>query len=348
MSAAQAPTVTLTALKDLIRAVDARMQGSEQHKQCVRDTYKEERYARVFQDNTYSYEDYPTHSFASGQAKDTLVWQDSRGSGYLPDGPREQVWLDGGDADLFAVTVGPDTRVDDDGDGTDDRLQFDRHVVSARPLPAGAYRFQFNERGAYYVICEGWVFRYEWTVTVTAPDGVLHEAFFDPVTVGTAVKADGTSGVLKPASFTDANNASATLQSLSYEPPTGSGSGTVKVQVDPHTGLAGHRLDFIELDGSVSLSLDVDAATVDTPNKTLSWPVSSQPWEAGDKLMLRIEEEETGITLLNMPTTITQGQSESFTVRASGLSATESYSIRLSMTNGALGFGAGCGLWAGR
>ena len=342
-SGASAETVTLGALKELITAIDARMQGSERHKQCVRDTYEEERLARHFQDNTLSYETYPTHTFASGQAKDAVVWQDSRGVGYLPDGPKAQVWLDGGDSGLFAVTVGPENRFDKDGDGTDDRVRFDRHVVATRPLPAGEYRFQFNERGAYYVICEGWVFRYEWTVTVTAPDGVLHEAFFDPVTVGTAVKADGTSGVLEPASFTDAINASATLQSISYEPPTGSGSATVKVQVDPHTGLAGHRLDFIELDGSVSLSLDVDAATVDTPNKTLSWPVSSQPWEAGDKLMLRIEEEETGITLLNMPTTITQGQSESFTVRASGLSATESYSIRLSMANGALGFGAGCG-----
>ena len=340
-SGASASSITLTALKELITTVDARMQGSERHKECVRDTFLEERLARFFQDNTLSYNTYPTHTFTSGQAKDTVVWQDSRGSGYLPDGPKALVWLDGGDADIFAVTVGPDTRVDDDGDGTDDRLQFDRHVVSERPLPAGAYGFQFNERGAYYVICEGWVFRYEWTVDVTAPGGVLHEAFFDPVTVGTAVKADGTNGVLEPASFTDANDASATLQSLTYEPPTGSGSGTVKLQVDPHTGLAGHRLDFIELDGSVSLSLEVDSATVDAANKTLAWSVASQPWEAGDQLMLRIAEVELGIALFDVPSTLTQGQSHTFAVRASGLSSTESYSIRLSTANGAMGFG-GC------
>ena len=184
----------------------------------------------------------------------------------------------------------------------------------------------------------------EWTVTVTAPSSTLHEAFFDPVAVGTAVKADGTNGVLEPASFTDANNASATLQSLSYEPPTGSGSGTVKLQVDPHTGLVGHRLDFIELDGSVSVSLEVDAATVDAPNKTLSWAVASQPWDDGDKLMLRIAEEETGITLLNLPTTITLGHSDTFTVRASGLSAAESYRVRLSSLNDAVGFASGCGI----
>ena len=43
-----------------------------------------------------------------------------------------------------------------------------------------------------------------------APDGVLHELFFDPVTVGNAVAADGANGVLKPATFTDANGATTT------------------------------------------------------------------------------------------------------------------------------------------
>ena len=116
----------------------------------------------------------------------------------------------------------------------------------------------------------------------------------------------------------------------------------MELQVDPHTGLGGHRLDFIELDGSVSLTLQVDESTVDAPNKTLSWPVSSQPWEDGDKLMLRIAEVELGIALVGMPSTITVGQSEPFTVRASGLSATESYRIRLSRDSSALGFLGSC------
>ncbi len=289
-SGASAPTIALSALKELIATVEARMRGSERHKECVRATYELERRARYKQKPTLSYPTYPTHTLTSGQARGGVIWQDSRGFGYLPDGLKAQLWLDGGDSDLFTVTVGPDRRVDKDGDGTADNVKFDRHVVSTRPLPADVYRFQFNERGAYYVICEGWVFRYEWTVTVTSPPGVLHEAFFDPVTVGTAVKADGSNGVLKPASFTDANSASATLQSLSYEPPAGSGDGTVKLQVDPHTGLVGRSLDFIELDGSVSLSLRVADAAVDAASKTLSWSVASQPWDDGDKLMLRIQK----------------------------------------------------------
>ena len=124
---------------------------------------------------------------------------------------------------------------------------------------------------------------------MTAPSGTLHELFFDPVTVGTTVAADDTNGVLKPASFTDANGASATLSSISYE------AGTVKVRVTPDGALAGQVVDFIELDGTVSLSLDVADAAVDLSTGsgqagTLSWSVSSQPWVDGDLLMVRIRE----------------------------------------------------------
>ncbi len=49
-------------------------------------------------------------------------------------------------------------------------------------------------------------------------------------------------------------------------------------------------MDFIELDGSVPLSLNIDDATIDAANHTLSWTVSEQPWHDGDKLMLRIRE----------------------------------------------------------
>ena len=53
------------------------------------------------------------------------------------------------------------------------------------------------------------------------------------------------------------------LRPLPYLPPCHRreriewASDTVKVKVSPHTELAGHKLDFIELDGSVSLSLQV-------------------------------------------------------------------------------------------
>ena len=49
-------------------------------------------------------------------------------------------------------------------------------------------------------------------------------------------------------------------------------------------------LDFIALDGSISLSLNADDATLDPDNNTLTWSVSDQPWHPGDKLMLRISQ----------------------------------------------------------
>ena len=67
-------------------------------------------------------------------------------------------------------------------------------------------------------------------------------------------------------------------------------SGTVKLQVNPPTGLTDQEVNFIALDGSVPLSLQVANATVDAANRTLSWPVGSQPWQSGDLLMLRIRE----------------------------------------------------------
>ena len=196
---------------------------------------------------------------------------------------RLAVWLEGKDADLFSVEFGDKVPSDFSGaDGNRDLFEFAYRVVSARPLPAGTYTTDYNHRDAHFVPCEGYTYRYDWTITVESPEGTLHEAFFDPVTDGTAVAADGTNGVLKSATFTDGDGASATIERIAWE------SGTVKLEVSPHTSLSGHVLDFIELDGTVSLSLNADQATVDAANDTLSWSVGSQPWDDGDELMLRV------------------------------------------------------------
>ena len=181
---------------------------------------------------------------------------------------------DGGDASLFSVAS----------------PSLDYRVTTTRPLPGWLTAdFHFNHRGPYFSRCDGDTTRYEWTVTVNAPEGTLHEAFFDPVTDGTAVAADDSNGVLKPAAFTDANGASATLERIAWEPGTGE-SGTVKLQVNPPTGLTDQEVNFIALDGSIILSLQVANATVDAANRTLSWAVGSQPWQSGDLLMLRIRK----------------------------------------------------------
>ena len=168
------------------------------------------------------------------------------------------------------------------------RAQWPGEALTGRPLPAGVYRFYWVYLRPKAVICnaipEDESKRLEVFVTVTAPTGTLHELFFDPVTVGSAVAADAANGTLKPTAFTGAGGASATIGRIAYE------SGQVKIKVTPVTALASQVLDVIELDGAGSLSLSVANATVDAANDTLSWAVSSQPWEDGDTLMVRIHD----------------------------------------------------------
>ena len=181
---------------------------------------------------------------------------------------------------------GEATPNDSSGDGVltagVDQIRYVESFLTVRPLPAGEYMIDRKEVWSGFIPCN-YVLSHDWTITVTAPDEVLHEAFFDPVTVGSAVAADDTNGVLKPASFENSGVTTA-ITSIAWE------SSTVEMGVDPHDGLAGHHLDFIDLDGTVSLSLDVADATIDSTNKTLSWTVATQPWEDGDQLMLRVRQ----------------------------------------------------------
>ncbi len=286
------PTITLGEMKNRIAAVAAKLNagdGSPEFRECVRRTYQYEgmdHYSLETRGHSLFVES-PDHELDSGLAASTIVYENSDLGG-LPD-KRDELWLDGGDAELFGVEFGDSVPYDFSGDGTNDSIQYAQRVAAARPLPAGAYKFYFNHRDGEFVPCDGYTIRYEWTVTVTAPEGTLHELFFDPVNQSGAVKADDTNGVLKPEAFTDSNGGSVTIESISYE------ASTVKVEVTPNAALAGQIVDFIELDGTVSLSLDVADATVDPSTGSgqsgaLSWSVSSQPWEDGDPLMVRIRE----------------------------------------------------------
>ena len=131
-----------------------------------------------------------------------------------------------------------------------------------RPLPAGEYRFYHNdtEPGQDCGYSEEQRTEILEIVTVTAPDGTLAESFFDPYASSTAIIGTTTVGT------------------MSWE------SGRVEAMLIPD--VTDHVLDFIALDGTVSLSLDMADATEDSGN--LRWAIASQPWSAGDELMLRI------------------------------------------------------------
>ena len=164
-------------------------------------------------------------------------------------------------------------------------------VDTARPLPDGEYRFYFSYHPQGSIICNGMPEeeqkRHEVFVTVTAPAGTVHEAFFD-IFVDAA-------GVPLPSDFT-VGGASTAIHWLEWR------DGTVLLLMAPYADLKGHTLDFIALNGTVALSLDAGAATADPAAGTLTWAVASQPWREGDELMLRIRKGATGPTATPTPT----------------------------------------------
>ena len=267
-----AETITLAALKTKISQQDTLVDDTVTgHKRCLLSKMKSQR---------SNVDELPTHFFEvhnevpSGQPAGTYVRgrPEERHATHYP-----SFTLSGPDSDLFQWV-----RIDSD---TDPSNGYRHEFQTKRPLPKGQYESSHQFQNSVHKPCN-YTSRETVTVTVTAeaPTDVLHGLFFDPANVGTTIKADATNGVLKPVSFTDPNGASATIISISYE------SDTVKTEVTPGDALDGHILDIIELDGTVSLSLDVFDATVDSANDTLSWTVSSAPWEDGDLLMVRIRE----------------------------------------------------------
>ena len=128
--------------------------------------------------------------------------------------------------------------------------------------------------------------RFEFFVNVTAPIGVIHEAFFDPVNLtGGAIGADKDNGALKPTAFS-VNGAATKIERIKWDP-----SGRVSMDLKPGVSLKGHLIEFIGLNGKpfLSLSFDRSAGT----SGAQSWQVCDPPWKAGDLLMIRISAGAT-------------------------------------------------------
>ena len=281
-----APTIRLSALKKLIADLlaEASAGGTELYRRCVERAYLEEREInhRTKTLGTAAYaKDYG--SIKSGQPAGTVVWE---GPGLARSTESHgRHWFEGRDQDLLQYAASefkPDA-------GDADFISFTRRIMTARPLPAGQYRFIFNSVPSSIDMCgqfsdkpvESFDGRLLVETAEIALTNVLHEAFFDPVDIGDAVGADGTNGVLKPAAFR-VGGESMTIQSLKWQ------NGTVTMKLKPSASLAGNAIDFIALDGSVALTLSFDdAGSAKTPTD-LTWSVADQPWQAGDLLMLRI------------------------------------------------------------
>ena len=272
------PTVTLQKIKDMVTILNAEVavgDGSDEYELCVDSKY------RIIREDAYSQIDGIGPLYApnlrenrSGQATSTPIFT-NRGS-YKPVTRKTKFTIDGDDASMFTITEAAPDKV------IDGLSVFNFEIRANRPIPKGTYNFHAHYTHYSALPCtEHPQLSYEVEYTAVN-DSALHELFFDPVTDHDAITADSTNGILKPASFTDANGEPATIHRISYD------SAAVTMTLSPVTAITGHTLDFITLDGSVSLSLHTEDATADPNNNTLSWPISEQPWQDGDNLMLRI------------------------------------------------------------
>ena len=258
--------ISLSDLSARIAEIDALVQageGIEGYEYCLYEKITHEREMRA--------EESPWTPF---------VWQKELDSG-LPKGSElyrhdwtsrdqyDRYWVTGSDAPLFENKA-----VDDDSDSTNG---FSEIEATTRPLPMGIYQVNFHTQYGRYISCDFIPSDSYYTaeVTVQAPAGTLHEAFFDPT------EADIED--VSPAEFT-LRGTSTKIQSLRWD------GNNVVMTLNPDVSLSGYALDFIALDGTISLSLLVDEVAADGITGTLSWSMSSRPWANGDQLMLRIRE----------------------------------------------------------
>ncbi len=277
---ARAMSVSLADLRSQIAAMDALLDkgsGIEGYRDCIAHQLAQETYKREYLAKTGTalknllFE----HRIASGLAAGTSISSQPEEYTYAQSPRYSRFWVEGVDKAHFAAGV-----LDDDQDPTNGWFYYER---TTRPLPTGTYLVavhfvHYTDMPCNYDAGSRFLNR----LVVTAPEGTVHEAFFDPVTIGSAIGADGANGALKPAAFT-ANGTSTSLQSLKWH-----SSGIITLTLSPNASLSGLALDFIALDGTVALALPASAAKTDSSTGTVTWSSATAPWKAGDKLMLRI------------------------------------------------------------
>ena len=295
--------ITLAQMKTKIQEIEqqvAQGDGSEAYRNCIYEKLRAERdvRSRIEAKGQITVRRYNAN-VASGLAAGTTVWTSPYAGlvehdyGKVQPADYGRFHLRDNDAELFTP-------------------RYPGEVLAVRPLLAGTYRFFFDVEFAELIPCDGQPEEdkrnTEVFVTVTAPEGVAHEAFFDPVSSGDSVGYFGTGDALKPTTFIT-GDATTTVQSLKWQ------DSAVILGLQPYDALEEHSLDFITGDGTTTLSLQGAAATGDSTSGTLTWAVGSQPWSSGDELMLRIRDSNTPPTFAQDAYTFSVAESTSaFTV----------------------------------
>lgn len=283
------PNMSLTSLKAKITAIEAEIAASsdpESYRQCLVNVYESERRNAFFLEQGqgeppyYQYQRFDK-TIDSGQAAGTEVFESYlfpiAQSGTLSlDGTGSRFKLAGTNASLFSPT--PPYK-----------------ASTARPLPEGRYVFNYGAMATRTQLCrpefnQKVLNATEIFVVVTAPARAIHEAFFDPVTLSSGVGADGSNGTIKPKAFAVSETATE-LTGLKWD------NSTVTLSLSPYVDLPEYEVQVIEMDGSTSLTLAGADATEDETAGTVTWAVANQPWDNGDKLMVRIMSTNTTPTL---------------------------------------------------
>ena len=184
----------------------------------------------------------------SGMAKGVVI-----GDSLIEDEGYPRVWIeDGPHARFFEAFI-----VDDDDNPENGFIPVD---ATARPLPQGIYSIWSRNQPQVYRPCDFDPLAYGIVleVTVTAPPGTWHEAFFDPAALpnGSGVGASGGTGVIDPARF-KSGNADAEILGLTWS------DDKIVLTGNENLSLYEDSLDFIDVDGSIRMSLHIADATSD-------------------------------------------------------------------------------------
>ena len=273
------PVISLKDLRSSIEAVDTLVkdgEGIDGYEECLVQQFRHQRHRRAREERIGRPFTPPTTEvqIASGLPAGS-EFHPTYGLPTSHEGYSKH-WITGPDEDLFLIEI-----YDPDGDPG----AYQISNTTTRPLPGGAYMFDEYLQLYIEIPCNYKSRSAPWVVSVESPEGTLHEAFFDPVEVDGMIRASTDDGVIEPGTFV-VRDVETTIASLTWE----AASSSMTMELDPYVSLAGHAIDFIALDGSVSLSLDFDEASVKRVSGALTWRVSNRPWQAGDKLMIRIRE----------------------------------------------------------
>ena len=268
------PTVTLADLRTKIATMAADLKagaGVAGYEDCLRGKVIRERYRRA-DPWTPSQE---SATLASGAAAGTEVYKGTKTN----EPQYSRWWLSGPDAAHFQTAI-----VDPDGQASNG---YDHTLATARPLPAGVYRVHYNSQHYSRIPCNFKpkdAYR-DWTVTVTAPVATLHEAFFDPVAIGTGVGAGGNSGALTTTAFS-VGGTSTSLQRLVWD------ANQIQLDLSTPVALSSHALEVIGPNGVAVLQLNFNNATsapLPDGGQAWRWRACTAPsWKAGDQFMLRL------------------------------------------------------------